>query len=625
MGDLSSIDSSQSVKIVGQDINGAETFAVNATPDGKLLVSAEVSSSQNSSYYPDPTDNNVGDIIPLQSESTGALRIRGPIHTDEGSFRDDFIGSNNVLSLTGTLLFTNGSTSVIGTGTLFTSELNKNFYIKKSTDSNSVYEGIFNIISDTELELEHPYLGTNGSGIGYATKWKQSLSGGSISYANSYITLNSGVDASSFNLFNREGDYLPYIFEAKLNISQRIANQTTSVGFFNSENNTPSESAVLVFDGTDNTKVKLRTRSFTDAANLQETTITFPLSGVSSVDHVYSIEVNSKRVTLSIDGEVAATHQNHIPDSYTVLFIGGSIYNSAIVTNTTLNVDYIVFENINRLAVQNDFAGSPIKSQIMGKSSVTGLFQDLILDNNGNLIVTSLTGFGANFAFGAVATAATTLVPVRRNVYAEQSTNGQRSIASSSSADALVQTGARTVIITYYDQNGNGPFSESLNLNGATGVNTVATNICFIEKIVVTSVGSGGTNAGTITLFTGINKGGTTITTIEPGGLQTFLAIHYVPAGKTCNVTGIAVSHNGTTVGSGAVFKMTSKALIPYATSSAIQISDFVRLYGQSSMFSRVYQSPIKVVGPARIQLEVAPESTSAIIYRGSFDYFEST
>lgn len=247
---------------------------------------------------------------------------------------------------------------------------------------------------------------------------------------------------------------------------------------------------------------------------------------------------------------------------------------------------------------------------------------NVLCDSQGRLITSALTGFGADFTFGQVSTAATTRVLVNATAYTEQTTNAQRSIASSSASDSSAGTGARTVIITYLDQTGAGPFTEIITLNGTTYVNTVASNICFIEEIKVVTAGSGGTNAGILTLKAATSGGGATIGTVSASAGQTYWAHHYVPTGKTCNITGLSCSHNGTTVGSGALF--TINALTIGVTSAAeTQVSDFVRLYGQASTFTRVYYSPIKVTGPARIRTFVTPESSSAFTYRASFDFFE--
>lgn len=236
--------------------------------------------------------------------------------------------------------------------------------------------------------------------------------------------------------------------------------------------------------------------------------------------------------------------------------------------------------------------------------------------------ITSLTGFGADFSFGDVVSASTAIKLVRRTTYTEPTANAQMSIASSSANDTSAGTGARQLVITYFDVNGLGPFTETITMNGTTAVNTVATNICFIEKIKVTQVGSTGSNVGIITLYAAVAAGGGAVWTIAATDNQTISAHHYIASGKTANITGISCSHNGTTVGSGGVFYMFYK-LITGTNNPNMQVSDFVRLYGQSSTFSRIYQSPIKLVGPAKIEMRVTPETSSSTTYRSAFDYFQ--
>lgn len=259
---------------------------------------------------------------------------------------------------------------------------------------------------------------------------------------------------------------------------------------------------------------------------------------------------------------------------------------------------------------------------LIGKKSTDNTLSYLKVDATGGLVTTALTGFGADFAFGDVTLSALTQAVVRRTVYTEQTSNAQRSIASASANDAAAGTGARTVRITYLTSTGTGPFTETVTLNGTTYVNTVATNICYIEQIEALTAGSGGTNAGIITLKAATAGGGATIGTINAGDRQTFWAHHYVPTGKEANITGISVSHNGTTVGSGGVFVVKVQTLNA-ADQVEIQLSDFVRLYGQSSTFARDYTSPVKYTGPARLLLYVTPETASSTVYRGAIDFFE--
>jgi hypothetical protein len=150
----------------------------------------------------------------------------------------------------------------------------------------------------------------------------------------------------------------------------------------------------------------------------------------------------------------------------------------------------------------------------------------------------------------------------------------------------------------------------------------VATNICFIEQITVLTAGSTGSNVGILTLKAATAGGGATIGTINATNNQTFWTHHYVPTGKECNITGISCGHNGTTVGSGALFTINAFT-IGLANGVESQVSDFVRLYGQTSTFARTYTSPIKITGPARLRVYVTPETASSTVYRAAFDFFE--
>lgn len=225
------------------------------------------------------------------------------------------------------------------------------------------------------------------------------------------------------------------------------------------------------------------------------------------------------------------------------------------------------------------------------------------------------------FTQGNITTASKATFAVRSTAYTEQTSNAQRSIVSASANDTAAGTGARTVKITYLTLAGvlN---TETVTLNGTTPVNTVATDICYIEKMEILTAGSGGVAAGIISLKAATAGGGATIGTIAAGQTQTYWAHHYVPAGKTCNITSQWGGHTGTTVGSGATF--TIRALAQnVANAVERQVSDSFRLYGQSSSVQRNYGSPIQIPGPARLVTYVLPETSTSTNYRASFDYYE--
>lgn len=585
-----------------------------------IVSSANVETVTHSSYYPNPRDYKDG-LLSLQSEVGGALRIRGPVHTDESSFRDDFVGSALYTTLTGTVSFTNSSTIITGSGTSFLTELKSVDYIKKSADTDSLYVQIDSIVSDTEIVLSTPYTGITGSTTAVTSRWVPAIStNGSYSVTGSIGTLTSGTTIGTISI-RRLADYLPFSLDISCSISQRIANQTTTIGFTDILGGTPNNSAVIIFDDTDSTKVKFRTRASSASIDSETTTVTLPNSGVSSSKHLYTIDVSNRHCALSIDGTTVAKHFGHIPDPYITLYIGGIIQNTAVVTSTTLDIDNITFENVDRVSVKNNYTSSPIKSQLVSKSASTGLYRDAISDDAGALVITSVDAFGAGFVYGKVGTAATTQVKVESTTYTDQTTNVRGSIRSANANDTSAGTGARTVKITYYDQNYLGPYTETIILNGTSWVNTASASICHIEKMEVITAGSGGVNSGIITLNNAIGGGGSAIGTIAASENQTFWAHHFIPFGKVVGISSFSVGHNGTVVGSGAMFNIYFKS----ATTNTIelQVSDFFRLYGQSSSITREYSAPIKLTGPGQVVVKVTPESSGTLVFYSSVSYYE--
>lgn len=221
---------------------------------------------------------------------------------------------------------------------------------------------------------------------------------------------------------------------------------------------------------------------------------------------------------------------------------------------------------------------------------------------------------------GYITLATVTNTAQQATTYTEQSANFTGSVKSSSVSDASAGTGARTMVISYVDATGATAGTETVTLNGTTAVNLVTTTKCFIEKIVVATVGSGGSNAGTISLFTGAAGAGTTVVTIAIGDNQTYLGHHYVVSGKTCNITGITGINNSTSQNT--VFTLQSITL-PVANQPSVQVSDWVS-GSQTQQIVRLYDQLIKVPGPARIQLFGANGGTPSIKSQGSFDYYDA-
>lgn len=117
----------------------------------------------------------------------------------------------------------------------------------------------------------------------------------------------------------------------------------------------------------------------------------------------------------------------------------------------------------------------------------------------------------------------------------DQTTGEQMTLVSSSTQDNPGGTGIGTVLIHYLDTNWEEQ-TETRTLNGQTGVDTVATDIKFVQDIYAIDVGSGGVAAGDIK----IHKKGAVTTIydmIAIGGNMSLTISKMVPANKTFFLT----------------------------------------------------------------------------------------
>lgn len=115
---------------------------------------------------------------------------------------------------------------------------------------------------------------------------------------------------------------------------------------------------------------------------------------------------------------------------------------------------------------------------------------------------------------------------------------------------AVTGTGARTLEIQGLDATF-ASVTETVNLNGATPVNT-AYSYVIIHRMIVKTAGSGGKNAGIILATAATDA--TITASIEVGYNQTLMAIYQVPAGKSLYMSGYYASINATTAAKADVF-----------------------------------------------------------------------
>ena len=116
----------------------------------------------------------------------------------------------------------------------------------------------------------------------------------------------------------------------------------------------------------------------------------------------------------------------------------------------------------------------------------------------------------------------------------------QPTVESSSADDAADGTGARTILITYLDDNF-AEHTETVTLNGTSAVTMTADNVYRINDVGVVTAGSGGVTAGNIS----VKSGSDTLAYILAGNNCNRQGVYTVPAGKRLFMTGfkIGVTH----------------------------------------------------------------------------------
>ena len=228
----------------------------------------------------------------------------------------------------------------------------------------------------------------------------------------------------------------------------------------------------------------------------------------------------------------------------------------------------------------------------------------------------------AGRATGYTATSAASNKTIRATTYTPQTVTGQRSVASSSANDTAAGTGAQQIMLTYLTS----AFvleSELITLNGTTPVNTVGTDILYVESMVVTQTGtSSGTNLGTISLYTGTAGSGSVWASIAVnsgvGDNMTFWAAHYVPAGVTCYITSMAAAAYGV-LGTMSLLRHGNPSL----TNQPLTQIGPTLLHPAGDQREHQFQVPLAVQGPDLIEMISHPVSATSDTSLGTFEYVQ--
>lgn len=234
---------------------------------------------------------------------------------------------------------------------------------------------------------------------------------------------------------------------------------------------------------------------------------------------------------------------------------------------------------------------------------------------NGALIAAGKSAGAVGVASAYADASGAGIVVVRGTTYTEPTAAAQREVVSSNANDTSAGTGARTLRIIYYDGSGAGPLTTDVTLNGTTAVATSVSDIRFVEYMHLLTVGSNGTNAGTITLR--LLSAGATIGTIAISDGRTYWAHHYVAASRTCQITELIA---GMTHAKGTVFLRAISMLT--ANAFERQITGSIRL-GPQGAGAAAAPSPLQpslvfpfrtlyINGPARVAAYVDPDGAVA-------------
>jgi hypothetical protein len=187
-------------------------------------------------------------------------------------------------------------------------------------------------------------------------------------------------------------------------------------------------------------------------------------------------------------------------------------------------------------------------------------------------------------------------------------------IVSSSSADNASGTGARTIQVYGLD----GDFveqNETVTLHASDGTIAVSTSNSYIRlnRMIVRTAGTGGSNAGTITADT--TTTGDVLATIATGYNQTMIAAYTIPAGKTGYLLSWFASQ------ANKVSAYNNVRMLHRPQNQVFQVKEeFALNTNGSSYVQRVYQSPNGPISAKTDMYIAADTSANDVAVSAGFD-----
>lgn len=312
-------------------------------------------------FAPNPKNNpeepDPDEIVSLYADGEGSLVTRGYALTDEGSFREDFGYQELVSTINGVGTTVVSSSQIIGVGSHFTEELDRDYYIRIS--GSSEWTRVIRVPTD-ELVIVDKEFELSQTGSLEKTKWINIYTGsnsGQISVNNSHVILSASSTISESVGIKRFADYGPMFTILRGKQNQRLDGQKSFFGFMD-DVESPNAQAIVCFEGTDNTKIKFITSTISSLANenTEISTITLPASLTTELDLTYKINVTTDYCSLTVNDVFLCKHAVHIPGPYSEMDLVAGIKNiTTSSSDTHLMFDSIYFSNQNQLQIASSF------------------------------------------------------------------------------------------------------------------------------------------------------------------------------------------------------------------------------------------------------------------------------
>lgn len=315
-------------------------------------------------YMPLGPDTDGAGIV--QQDAWGHVSTRGPVITDEGSFRDSFSGASLYTGLTGTVTVGPGDTTVVGVGTLFLSEIGRQDFFRAAADVGYVLAPqVSRVLSDTELELAEPYGSVGGAGVAAQRSFWHTVTtpGGSLAVANSKVALTVDTTNGAKAEIHRAVDFPPLLVTVRASLSQRIVNQYAEFGVESASDNLryPNQVCKVVLDGVAAGSIKFVVACSAAAADTVTQTLSLPSGLTTAVDADYTITLTGTVASLAVNGVLLSRVTYNLPNPYGILAAFSRVVNTGVTaSNTTLSVEDFAVNNTDILQVANTARAEPL-------------------------------------------------------------------------------------------------------------------------------------------------------------------------------------------------------------------------------------------------------------------------